>query len=132
MHILSVMGKLYPIVNDVEKSWIQVRDLPILLVMNYAILLDDTDETEPLYLPFEMTKHGATVDMTTKNLGGDGGLYVNAEYLPFWWDNEKLYYNIEKPTEEYLEDLERFELNSSTSNYIQENHLHIEQGRSFS
>ena len=34
-----------------------------------------------------MMKHGETVDMTPKNLGGDEGLYVDEEYLPFWWDN---------------------------------------------
>ena len=57
-----------------------------------------------------MTKHGARVDMTHRNLVGDGGLYVDEEYLPFWWDNEKLYYNIQKPTEENIEELESFEL----------------------
>ena len=41
-----------------------------------------------------MIKHGVTVAMAPRNLGGDGGLYVDEEYLPFWWDNEKLYYNI--------------------------------------
>ena len=55
-----------------------------------------------------MTKKGETVDITPRNLGGDGGLYVNEEYLLFWWDNENLFYNTEKSTEEYLEELERF------------------------
>ena len=45
-------------------------------------------------------KYGATVDMKTGNLGDDGGLYVDEEYLPFWWDNINLYYNIEISTEE--------------------------------
>ena len=67
-----------------------------------------------------MEKHGATVDMTPRNLGGDGGLYVDEEYLPFWWDNEKLYYNIEKPTEEELEELESFNINLPTPNNIWE------------
>ena len=39
-------GKVYPIVNTVTKVWIQGRDLPELLVMNYATILDDTDEAE--------------------------------------------------------------------------------------
>ena len=65
-----------------------------------------------------MEKHGATVDMTPRNLGGGGGLYVYEEYLSFWLDNEKLYYNIEEPTEEDIEELERFELNTPTPNYI--------------
>ena len=33
-------------------------------------------------------KHGTTVDMTPRNLSGDGGLYVDEEYIPFWWDSE--------------------------------------------
>ena len=45
-------------------------------------------------------KHGSTVHMKPRNLGHDGSLYVDEEYLPFWWDNENIYYNIEKPTEE--------------------------------
>ena len=59
----------------------------VLFVMNYANLLHDTDETEFLAVHFEMMKHGISVDMTPRNLGGDGGLYVYEEYLPFWWYN---------------------------------------------
>ena len=92
-------GKVYPVVNDVMKAWIQGRDLPVLLVMNYATLLDDPNEIESLAFPFQMMEHGATVDMKPRNLDGDGGLYVDEEYLPFWWDNEKLYYSIEKHAE---------------------------------
>ena len=73
--------------------------------MNYSTLLDDPDETEYLYVPFEMTKHGAAVDMTPMNLGCYGVLYVDVEYLPFWWDSKNIYYNIEKPTEEDLKEL---------------------------
>ena len=58
-----------------------------------------------------MMKQGATVDITPINLGGDGGLYVNEEYIPFWWDNEKLYYNIYITTEEEHEELESFDIN---------------------
>ena len=36
-------GKVYPLIKSVTKSWIQGRDLPFLLVMNYDTLLDDTD-----------------------------------------------------------------------------------------
>ena len=70
--------------------------------MNYSTLLDDPHETESLAVPFKMVKHGATVDMKTRNLGGDGSLYIDEEYVHFWWYNEKLYYNIEKPNEEDL------------------------------
>ena len=36
---------VYPIVNTGAKAWIQGGNIPVLLVMNYATLLDDTDET---------------------------------------------------------------------------------------
>ena len=55
-------------------------------------------------------KHGATVDMTHINQVGVGCLYVDEGYIPFCWDNEKLYYNIQKPTEEDIEELDIFEL----------------------
>ena len=67
-----------------------------------------------------MTKHGATVDMKLRNMGDYGGLYVDKEYIPFLWDNKNIYYNIEKPTEEDLEELEIFDLNSPTKNDIWE------------
>ena len=70
-------GKVYPIVNTVTKVWIQGRDLPVLLVMNYATFLDDTDEAESWSVPFEMMKHGGKADMIPSNLGGDGGLYFD-------------------------------------------------------
>ena len=65
-------------------------------------------------------KYGETVDMTPRNLGGDGGLYSDEEYLQLWWDNENIYHNIEKPTEENLKDLERFGINIPTPNDIWE------------
>ena len=49
--------------------------------------------------------------MTISNMGGDGGLYFNEEYLPFCWDDENLYYNIEKPTEQNPGELEIFDIN---------------------
>ena len=69
-------GILYPIFNDVTKLSVQGRDLPILRVMNYFTMLDYSNETESSDTPFDMMKHGETVDMITKNMGGDGGLYV--------------------------------------------------------
>ena len=54
------------------KELIQRGDLPILPAMNYSTLLDDPDRTESLDFPFDILKHGATVDMEPKNLYGDG------------------------------------------------------------
>ena len=74
---------MYPILDAVTKAWIQGRVLTVLHMMNYVTLLDDPDETKSFDVHFDMMKHGATVDMTHRNLGGDGGLYVDEEYLPF-------------------------------------------------
>ena len=52
-----------------------------------------------------MMEYGETFDMTPRNLGVDGGLYSDEEYLSIWWDNKNIYYNIEKPTEEDLKEL---------------------------
>ena len=62
--------------------------------MNYYTLLDVPNEKQTLDVHFEMMKNSTTVDMTPRNLGGDGDLYVDEEYLPFWWFNENIYYNI--------------------------------------
>ena len=102
------------------KAWIQGKDLTILIMMNYATLLDDPGGAKSLAVSFKMMKHGAKYDMTYRNLDGDGVLYVDEEYITFWWDNEKLYYNTEKPTEKDIEELEIFELKSPTSNNIWE------------
>ena len=75
--------KMYPIVYAVTKVWIQGIYLPVLLMINYATLLDDPDETEYSYVTFDMMKHGAKFGMTTRNLVRDGVLYVNGEYLTF-------------------------------------------------
>ena len=68
---------VYPIVNAVTKAWIQGRDIPILLVVIYATLLDNPDEAWFLAVIFESMKHGATVDMKPRNIGGDGGSNVD-------------------------------------------------------
>ena len=53
--------------------------------MNYYTLLDVPNEKETLDVHFEMMKNSTTVDMTPRNLGEDVHLYVDEEYLPFWW-----------------------------------------------
>ena len=44
--------KVRQIFNAVKKAWIQGRDLPILIVINYATLLNDKNETESLSFPY--------------------------------------------------------------------------------
>ena len=60
-----------------KKAWVQGRDLPILLVMNYSRFLFYPNKKEYLSVTFEMIKHGEPVAMAPRNLGGDEGLYVD-------------------------------------------------------
>ena len=88
--------------------------------MNYAIFMDDPDLKKSFSVPFQMMIHGAKDDMIPMNLSGDGFLYVDETYLLFRWDNENIYYNIQKHTEEYLIDSKIFEINLPTPNDIWE------------
>ena len=65
--------------------------LPLLLVMNYVTLIYYKEDIEYLAVPFEMTRHGVTADLTLRTLGGELWFFIEEEYLPFWCDNEKIY-----------------------------------------
>ena len=104
--------KVYPIVNAVTKVEIRGKDLPVLFAINYATLLDDPTENESLCVPFDLMRHGIHVDLTPATLGGTGGIKIEDQFLPFEFDNEKLFYNISKPTQDDLDTLEWFELTS--------------------
>ena len=45
--------KICPIVNAVTKAFIPLSDVPILLTLNYATLINDPDERESLCVRFE-------------------------------------------------------------------------------
>ena len=106
--------KLCNIVNAATKAWIPGRDVPVIFVVNYATLNEDPDEKESLIVPFEVMRHGHVVDLTPKDLDGEGAMWVDEEYMPFVWDQEKLFFRIEKPNEGELGELEIFELNTPT------------------
>ena len=105
-------GKICQIVNAVTKAFIPGRDLPIILIVHYAAMIDDPDENESLIVPFDMMRHGVKCDLTPQKLGGDGGMIIEDEYIPMNFDDEKLFINIVKPDDIDLEELEFFELNS--------------------
>ena len=66
--------RLYPIVKVVKKVWIQGRDLPIPLVINNAtFLMIQMKHNHWLSLLWLWN----AVDMTIRNLGGDGSLYID-------------------------------------------------------
>ena len=100
------------IVNGITKVHIKDRDIPILFQMNYATLIDDPEESESLCVPFALMRHGIQLDMTPTKFGGEGGMRIEEQFFPFLFDDEKLYYNISRPTPEDLAVLEIFELTS--------------------
>ena len=86
--------------------------MPTLLALNYATLVEDPDESESLAIPFDMMRHGIKVDLTPPQHGGKCGMLYDEDFLPFQYDEEKLYVNITKPTDDDLDQLEWFELNN--------------------
>eukprot|EP00957_Ditylum_brightwellii_P171080 13023955-Ditylum_brightwellii.AAC.1 len=92
-------GKLCSIVNAAKKAWINERDEPVILILNHATLIEDPNEKESLMVPFELMRHGVKMDLTPRNLGGEGAMFVDEEYMPFNWDEEKLYLKICKPND---------------------------------
>ena len=101
-----------PIVNAVTKAHIKGRDEPVLLAINYATLIDDDEEKESLVVPFCMMAHGIQVDMVPEKYGGQSGMTVEETFLPFEYDNEKLFLRIEKPSRQDFDHFEIFELTS--------------------
>eukprot|EP00957_Ditylum_brightwellii_P011816 891034-Ditylum_brightwellii.AAC.1 len=97
------------------KGNVSRRDEPVIIILNHATLIDDDNESEPLPVPFELMRHGIKVDLTPQNLDGVGAMYIEEEYMPLEWDNEKLFVKIEKPNECELGELEMYELNSPIS-----------------
>jgi len=99
------------VVNAVTKVTIPGRMDPVIFEVNYATLIQDENEFESLVVPFEMMKHGVKVDMVPLKYGGTGGIKIDDEHLPFSFDDEKLYWEISKPTCDDLDTLKWFELN---------------------
>jgi hypothetical protein len=94
------------IVNAVTKATILGRDHPVLLLMNYATMLNNDQERESLCVPFQSMKHGILFGLIPTSFGGKGGMKVDDDFIPFKYDKEKLYLNISKPTREDLDNLE--------------------------
>ena len=105
------LPKCYPIVNAITKVLFPDRD-PILLQINYATLIDDPDEAESLFVPFESMKHGIKFNFTPAIFGGEPGMKIEDDFIPFNFDGEKLFVNIIYPSESDLQNLQIFELTS--------------------
>jgi hypothetical protein len=127
-HVTSLSGyqdkatpKQYPIVHCAVKAHIQNYDHPVVFLLNYVTLLDDDNENESLLQPFACMRHGVLMDLTPVKHGGDGGMNVEGQFFPFEYDDEKLYFKIEKPTIEDLDYYDCFELTSPLDDTLLDN-----------
>ena len=48
-------------------------------------MIDNKKEKEYLAVPFEMMRHGVTVDLAPKTFVIEEYLFTDEEYLPFGW-----------------------------------------------
>ena len=99
------------VVNAVAKVNIPGRMNPVIFEVNYATLIKDENELESLVVPFEMMKHGIQVDMVPPKFGRVGGIKFDDESLTCLFEDEKLHWEISKPTRDDLDTLRWFELN---------------------
>jgi hypothetical protein len=100
--------------NGIAKISIPGRKDPLIFELNYATLIMDDAEYESLVVPFDMMKHGIRVDLVPPKYGGTGGITVDGELQPYCFDNEKLYWNIPKPTRDDMDILRWIEINPPT------------------
>ena len=107
--------KLCSVVNGNTKAFIQGKSDPVIFHINFATLIDDKDEMESLCVPFNLMSHGIQCDLTPTKYGGKGGIKIGEDFLPFEYDNEKLFFQIEKPTTRDQDILEHYELTSLVS-----------------
>ena len=90
--------KTCPVVNAVTKAYPKDYQKPIILLHNNATLIDDDNEKESLCVPFACMAHGIKIDMVPNKYGGKGGMTVDGDFIPFDFDDEKLFIKIQKPT----------------------------------
>jgi hypothetical protein len=104
--------KVCPIVNAATKATILGRESPVIFIIIYATLVEDSQENKSLYVPFDMMRHGVKMDLTPGKFGGEGGMRDEDEFFPFNFDDEKLFFEIERPTPEDMETYNWYELTS--------------------
>jgi len=103
--------KLCPVVNAITKVLLE-GDREILFIMNNASLVEDDKEGESLAVPYDMMRHGVSVDIVPCIYGGKQGITVDNQFLKCRYDQEKCFYFIKKPTQEDLDTLEAYEITS--------------------
>ena len=92
------------VVNAATKAEIIGREEPIIVRMNYATYLDNTNKRQSLYQPFQLMAHGIKCDLTPSKYDGKAGMTIEEDFIPFNYDDEKLFLHISKPIEKVKEE----------------------------
>ena len=96
----------HPIVSGVTKAIISNLDQPILLKVNYATFISsnhDANERESLLTTMDM---GNQPNITINGIHPTDtkcGITVDGKFLEFDWDDESIFFTINKPTEEEMD-----------------------------
>ena len=105
----------HPIVSGVTKAHIANLDEPILLKVNYATYISedhDANERESLLTTMDMGNL-PNIEINGVHPSDDKcGITVDGQFLEFDWDDESVFFTINKPTEEEMELYHIYELNS--------------------
>jgi len=109
----SERSREYPVANGITKATIPGRDDPILLIINYATVVDDDSEMESLHIPFQSMRHGVKFDMTPPIYGGTGSMSINDDIMPLNFDGEKRFLSISKPTKDDYDLYDCYKLSSA-------------------
>jgi len=106
----------YPVVSAVTKATVSNISNPIIFKVHYATLISDDNELESLCTTMDLGAHGVQIEGIHPHANTRCGLTVNNKFMEFDWDNESIFFQISKPTEEELETYDIFELNSPLPN----------------
>jgi len=107
----SKRERLCPVVNAITKVLLE-DNREVLFIMNNASLVEDDRESESLAVPFDMMRHGVSVDVTPCMYGGKQGITVDSQFLRCNYDQEKVFYFIQKPTQQDLDTFQEYEITS--------------------
>ena len=75
-------------------------------------MIDDDNEKESLCVPFACMAHGIKIDIVPNKYEGKGGMTVDGDFIPFDFDDEKLFIKIQKPTQDEMDMYDWYELAS--------------------
>ena len=94
----STESSTHPICSAITKATISGRTDPILLLVHHATYIatkDDQTNGEYLLTTMDMGDHGVKINGVHPN-DMKCGITIGNEYIPFDWDDEKLFFRIEK------------------------------------